>query len=385
VAGTLAYNFARFGHWFDFGVGYVLSQLDMSRQAAFSWRNASFNTYMFLWAPARLSAYFPFFKLAGIPQVPASHDSIENGVEEMNGALVNMPVLFLSFLAVSAAALSSPERRNSLRLWVAINGWIFLTAGAVLVFFVSICSRYLSDFTPPVALLAVIGCMTAPRWRFRFSPAAKVAVALVAFYSGFFALFQSFEFKQLFRRSSPSEYAGLSHFFDYPSHWYDRLRDRHYGPVEITAVFPENNAQTFEPLLSTGSGRLVDTVLICYEGNRHVRIGLAKFNHVSTWSEPMEVDFHKDHRIRIEIGSLYPPADHPFYDQYSLEEGNRMRHSASISIDGTPILTENAPAEFDDPIGYIPAIGFTRAWRQESWHFSGVVLNAVRIDDRDAR
>ena len=382
VAAVLAYNYARFGNGLDFGVRYVLAQLDLSRRQAFSWQNASFNTYMFIWAPARLSAFFPFFKLAAIPQVPEGHDGIENGVEEMNGALPNMPVLFLAFLAISAAALSSPERRHSFRIWVALNIWIFLGVLSVLVSFVSICSRYLSDFVPPIALLAAIGCMAAARWKFPFSQTAKVAVALIGLYSGAAVLCQSFEFKHIFRISSPQEYAGLSHFLNYPSYWYDRLRGRHYGPVEITVMFPENSSQNYEPLLSTGSGRWVDTVFVRYEGNHHIRIALAKFNHIYALSDSVEADFHNAHKIRIDMASLYPPPDHPYYDRFSPEARKRMGLSVSITVDGTPMLTMDAPIEFDDPIGYFPAIGFTRAWREEGLHFSGHILSTVRINDR---
>ena len=382
IAAIFAYNYVRFGKWTEFGITYILSAMNISKQAMFGWTYIPVNAYMVLWAPARLSPYFPFVKLADIPPLPAGHDSIRTGIEEMNGALTNMPVLFLA-AAAGFVALQAGSKRAEVRTWIAANAWMAGSVCAVIVCFLGVCSRYLSDFVPPLALLAAVGCMGASSWTFRGSSVAKGLVAALAVASCGFVLGQSAEHGEIFRAMEPQLYGRIAHALNTPSALYARIAGVPYGPRDLTVIFPQARTGHAEPLLSTGVGPRTDTVVVRYESDHSIKIGMQWYHTVYAWSQPLELDYSKPHLVHIEMGSLYPPSDHPYFDALAPADRTRLQRTARVSVDGHVMI--NGQVEFSDAVGFEPTIGSTRAWAQSGWFFSGTVLGVASSSPAAAR
>src|SRR5208283_1103902 len=100
VAGLLLYNQLRFDSPFEFGQRYELSGVDETRATHFSLSYLWYNCRAYLFAPANLSAYFPFVRVVSLPRPPAAHI----GVEDPYGIIPNIPFALLALLSPLACA-----------------------------------------------------------------------------------------------------------------------------------------------------------------------------------------------------------------------------------------------------------------------------------------
>ncbi|HEY1791453.1 MAG TPA: tetratricopeptide repeat protein [Opitutaceae bacterium] len=178
--GLAAYNHARFGSALQFGHDYQLSGNDVYGRSSFAWHFLRDNVRLYFLAAPRWHPGFPFIWEPVAPALSADHLPIEF----FFGVLPAFPALLL--------AAAAPRRAPAGALWalfVALALPICLYAGAT--------SRYLADFVPALALLAVAGfwrlagpAAGAVRWPvralFAFSVANAwlLAAALCGFYRG---------------------------------------------------------------------------------------------------------------------------------------------------------------------------------------------------------
>jgi hypothetical protein len=94
-----------------------------------------------------------------------------------------------------------------------------------------------------------------------------------------------------------------------------------------------------EPLVVSGVSFKADFIYLYYTDDSHIQVG---FEHTSyggaLTKPPIAIDYGAEHTVEIEIGSLYPPVDHPFYDGMNKSEIARLKHTLRVEIDGREVL-----------------------------------------------
>src|SRR5208282_4319788 len=107
-----------------------------------------YNCRAYLFAPANLSAYFPFVRVVSLPRAPAAHV----GFEDPFGIIPNIPFALLALLSPMACA-----NRRRLGLFVTCAALASLGVAAVVFTFQFASNRYMVDFLPGFIVLSVIG------------------------------------------------------------------------------------------------------------------------------------------------------------------------------------------------------------------------------------
>ena len=379
IGSTLAlYNYLRFGNPFEFGLSYQLTGNYEMMVKHFRLRFIPFNTYMYFFAPAQWGRYFPFVHFVHPPHQPNGY----YGWEYVWGAGVNMPVLWLALLAPWASWRRSGEdggRMSALSLTV---GVFFAAQTGTLLCFNTGAARYMADFVPALALAACLGLLVIERWlgaicRPTMRRGAHTVGGGLALFSVFFAAMMSMQIHEILPLLSPERYRRVAYGFNLAPAWIERAAGTKYGPLEIKLRFPRNK-QAVEPVLSTGWEFYSDRLLVDYLNDHEVRFIFDHTSRGSRVSEGIPIDYSATHLLRVEMGTLFPPAAHPFYDGMSNFEiatlTNRLRDSLDghVAFDCNQQFYEAAPESIrlgSDPMNRPKSTGF---------RFSGEILEVKR-------
>jgi hypothetical protein len=347
VAAVLAYNDLRFDSPLEFGAKWMFSGFNATKTTQFSLSYLWYDVRTYLFAPAHLSAYFPFVRVVSLAPPPAGH----SGGEDPYGVFPNMP--FVALAAASALACVNRPKLKPFALFVAVSS---AEVACVIFMYQFTTNRYMVDFLPGFMLLAVIGF-----WGLQehFSGAARgLATAgcwVLLAWSVLFNLFASLGHNELLRANNPVVFRRLLHAFDYPRYRFDRFSGRTYGPVELTVKFPTDRTGKVAPLLITGSEFLSDYLYVYYAAADKVAIGFEHAGYGGTVSEAVPVDYSRPHHIEVDMPPLYPPAGDPYFDGIppgTLEAFNlRLR----VSIDGNRVI--DTAERFHPPFAFRPTLG----------------------------
>lgn len=347
--GLAAYNYARFGNPLEFGTRYQLTEgTPYSELKFFSWDYVPANFRLYFLTPVNWQSYFPFVRPADLPPLPPG----QFGADYACGILVNMPFVWL------ALALPLAWRRPDL---AGLCGWtrlaLVLWAGNLipLLFFGAMAVRYLVDFTPLLVLFAGVGCLLLEqqlggrlqRWVARLAWGGLLVLS-VAF--NFFASCEFGGWLNFFNPpgsamvgswlqvSDPAGYARLAHAFNQPVAALEKIRHKAPGPLELTVVLPPFTHPHVEPLLVTGYGVATDYVWIEYLDASQIRLGVEHTLYGGLVSAPLAIDPAGEQRIRIEVGGLYPPREHPYFDAFSPAEALRRQETVRIDLNGRNVV-----------------------------------------------
>jgi hypothetical protein len=370
VAGIMAYNELRFGSPFEFGVTWALSGFNETKITQFSLSYLWYNCRAYLFAPAQLSAYFPFVRVISLPAPPTGH----YGVEDPYGVLPNMPFAALAL----AAALPGVRRRLLGPFTLAVAVASFAVA-CVIFSFQFATNRYMVDFLPGVMILAVIGF-----WGLReeFSGLARRIVSagcwLLLIWSVLFNLFAAFAHNELLRVNDPAVFHRLERVFNYPRFIFERIAGRGYGPLELTVIFPTDRKGQLEPLVITGLEFLSDYVYLFYASSDTLVIGFEHAGYGGPVTDPIPVDYSRPHRITVDMPPLYPPIGDPFFDGIPARAVEAFGVRLRISLDGIPVI--DTAEQFHPPFSIRPSIGSgAPTQRALGRRFSGKILGARRL------
>jgi len=379
--GLALYNYFRFGSAVEFGLHYQYWNDDPAQTTRFSWRFLAYNLRAYWFAPAGWVRYFPFVTFVNLPPAPVGM----YGAEDPYGVLPNAPfALFaLGVLALAARGALGSERR--LRLFcVAVT----LTAAATalpLVFYHAALIRYMVDFAPEVMLLACVGLLavTARPWfRGAAALAATAAACSLSAYSAAFNVLASIRHNELFREGSPASYAQVAHRLNWLSYAYDRWSGTKYGPVEMKVIFPPYTTSHSEPLVVTGRLFLSDFIFVHYYGPDSLQFGLEHTSRGTLLGPPMRATPGQVHVLRIELGSLYPPAAHPYFDSLSPAEARARQETVRVILD-QQVALDGAMASYD-AAGPMPSLGSGEDRTGFPLPFSGRILSWRRIQGGSA-
>lgn len=370
IAGVLAYNELRFGSPLEFGATWMFSGFDATKTTQFSPSYLWYNCRTYLFAPAHLSAYFPFVRVISLAPPPPGH----SGGEDPYGVFPNMPFVLLAFAAVLACA-----HRPALRafaLFVAISS---ASAASVVFVYQFTANRYMVDFLPGFIILSVIGF-----WglRERFPGPARGLVtsgcwALLT-WSLLFNVFATFGHNELLRRNNPEVYRRLVHTFDYPRWLFDKALGRTYGPLELTVRLPTDRTGKLAPLVITGSEFLSDYLYVYYAASDRLAIGFEHAGFGGTMSDPVAIDYSQPHRISVDMPPLYPPAGDPYYDGVPPGALDAVSRRLRVTLDGTQVI--DTIEQFHPPFAIRPTLGPDASPTGPlGGRFTGAILGVRRV------
>lgn len=372
-AGLALYNFLRFDNPLEFGQTYQMAGDNVSKLTVLSASYIPFNLHVYLFSLPGFSPYFPFLTVIDPPSVPAGQFGIENPY----GVIPGMPWVLLAGWALWRAV----RGRDALAWWIRMT-----FAGVALVFGLVCCfggntNRYQVDFVPGLTLLAAVGALvlaeTCRGIGFRRRVWAIGVVGLVL-WSGVFNVFISLQHNGLLEANHPARYARIAHFFNHGSHWLAKIREHRDGPVELRLVFPQHLKDKVEPLVVTGHQFLSDYLFVHYLDQGLIRFGLDHTSRGTKIGPVTRIDPAAEHVVVVQMGSLYPPRAHPYFDALSHEESERRTREVKVLLDGRTVL--QAMVDCYDASDWQPTIGTSKPNRPGfPRDFSGRIIGQRRL------
>jgi hypothetical protein len=357
-----AWNWIRFGSFTEFGNRYQLSDLDLRHLDLFSFRYAARNVGQFLFAPPRLGPYFPYVG-AGLAPI---------------GLLAALPFAWLA-----AGLLGASDRRLDPRLaWLgaivaAVVAGTFLPLAA----YFAPWSRYEIDFFVPWMVAAALGWLTwlsvVRGWLRTLVLGGGMILAAISI--SISLGFAGRETNELTRR-----FAGMARIGNLPAAARDWLEGSAYGPIRLQVTFPPDDRREPEPILQTG---WQDRDLITVKRIDPTQVIFQWFHPGAGGpvSDPVPIAPGSRHTLVIAMGSLFPPAEHPFFAQGEAAAAVfRWRHRLAIQVDGRTVLSadgsfyESGPG--DVRVGQV--VDCARDLARPAFSGSIVALGRQQVDAR---
>lgn len=364
----MTYNYLRFDDPFDFGIRYSLASGDLREARLVGPEFVAKNLSLYLFEARSVIRYAPFL----IPDANAW------------GLVPHLTIVLLGLLF--PLSWRHPPLRDArwILTGVLLAGTAVANLGLLSLFFGEQ-ERYLLDFSPPLLLLASFTALAVldQAGRLRSALVSRsvrwlvAALALYAVASGF-----------LFAMPRHHGLAGmlwLERLLNIPTHLIERLDDVRHGPVEMEVRFPRDRIGVTEPLLTAGFGGAAgDAVLVRYLDEHHVRFQAFHSGRGGPVSEPIRIDFDRVHRLRLAMGSLYPPRGHPVFAGWPDDKIDALRRRLKVELDGRPVLRGSMSVYPSTPSALL--IGGSHLNPDVSTQaFSGEILSAHRLGvDPDA-
>jgi hypothetical protein len=338
VAAILAYNYARFGRPLEFGQNYQLTGIYESHARHFSLRYALPNLAIYGLSWPRWSWQFPFLS------APWSGSAVPGylGGEEICGVGVTFPFLWLALASPLAWRGRPPETAGALRAMIGGVAAGGLAVGGLLVCYFSATERYLAEFTPALALLAVIGLLALERWRSRVVWRRLVLglAGLAGAVSVVLGVLLSFDYhSRLMRTTDAPAWARLSRLsrqaLDHLALWTGASQ----GPAVFRVRFPDQPAGTIATLLRAGAPPATESVLVEHLPGRRVRLGWQRAGAAPLWGRATDCAPGRAHDVTIQTGALYPAADLETATGLQADTAFRERTGVALWIDGQLVLS----------------------------------------------
>jgi hypothetical protein len=372
----LAYNHARFDSWTEFGTHYMLAGGNQQKTGMMSLGYVPVNLYYYLLAPAAWSAYFPFVQVTGFPPFPPPAGY--SGVENAYGALVTLPFLWTLWWLWRELRREPPVLPETLRLFGRIVCGLVAANVGFLLLMSAANNRYMIDFIPPLVVLAFVGVLAweqqARGWRKLLGRAGWLAALG---FTVFFNVFVSFQHNELLRYHNPGTYRWLAHAFDHLTWWYQRATGEQPGPLRIGLTFPAERTGRLEPLVVTGLSFRADFLYVYYTDDRSIQIGFEHTSYGGPVSKPVRIDYAGEHQLEVQMGSFYPPVEHPCYDGMPAAEIGRRKRTLLVTLDGREVLA--AQCDFYDSSPGDVAVGRNPVSEAFGRRFTGKIRAVERL------
>jgi hypothetical protein len=374
--GLALYNYLRFGNPLDFGFRHLMNAEDVAHEQLMSLRFLWYNLRVYALAPAGWSRFFPFVTVARLPLPPSGH----LGSEDPYGVIPNMPFALLALGIIGQLFRRRDLVPGELKAFALSVAVMAVGPGLMVSAFGAAINRYMLDFLPALIVLACLGLLwiDGRRWHRGLTRGAVGAImAGLLIYSAAFNVLASLGHNELFRAEHPALYERVAHRWNWISYEWDRWRGTKYGPVEMRVVFPRNATGQIEPLVVTGQSFLSDYLFVHYLGPDSLRFGLVHTSQAGILGLPVPIDPGKIHTLRIDMGSLYPPADHPYFDRLVPAQARLLQREVRVTLDGNVVLERQMPLY--DAISSRPSIGTSGDRPGLNRPFSGQILSWRRL------
>jgi hypothetical protein len=365
------YNYERFGSPLDFGFRHLMNGEQVWKEDLFAPRFFAFNVYVYALAPAHWIPYFPFVTVASLPTPPTGH----LGSEDPFGVIPNIP-----FALLAAAALYFATQRRTwplhLRLFCAAIAIEAAGTGLATSAFGGAINRYEVDFVPSILVLACIGwlaLMDGGILRGGWRRLAAAGLPLVLLFSVTFNVLASLGHNGLFRVEHPALYRRIAHRWNALSVKLAQWHGTQYGPLEMDVVFPDEKEEKDEPLVTTGCSFMSDYLLVHYDGLGRTSFALEHSSYGHFMGPLVEIEPGVVHKVKVEMGSLYPPAEHPFFDTLTPVEAELCTRTLRVTVDGNVVLQRDLP--FYDAASLQPNVGNSGDLPNYRRKFSGKIVS----------
>lgn len=316
------YNYMRYGDITEFGVKYQFAASDQRFIKLTDPANFLINLRSYLLSGSYYSPYFPFVWPRG----------------DVLGLLIWAPFAALSILFPVTWRTGIAGRNLA---WP-ILGLVFIST--VLLHLASLCllpfanGRYLLDFLPTAILLAVItaGALISKVrcWHLSIRWVVPFCIICLATFTMASSLLLGVQ-----RQPNKSAQNFLAHSMDYPARWWETWFGVRHGAIELQIVFPELVPGRHEPLVVTGFGR--DLIYMVSLDSNHARFGFFHEGAGGPLSEPIEIKPGRKYTLGIDVGGLYPPAEHPVFRGWDISVVEALRRRVYVRLDGDVILHWN--------------------------------------------
>lgn len=219
---AFAHNYARFGHFLEFGQNYQLTGIYESKATHFRPSYFVHNVGIYYFQPPTLTREFPFISATVTREGPPGYLGSWN--EPVCGIALTLPFLWLALAVPWSLGHRNNELQPEYRILLGSIVLSFLGLTAVTLSYFLATPRYMADFTPTLALLACLGAAIIERktvgtWWRRPTVLSMVALGAVTTLSG---LLMSTDYHgRLLKTLSPQEWHTLErafHFFSTKTH-----------------------------------------------------------------------------------------------------------------------------------------------------------------------
>jgi len=335
LAGLLIYNYQRFDDFLEFGRNYQFGV--KSEKAQFAVPYLWHNLRVYYFTLPEFSRYFPFFYPGReSPQPPGYF-----GREFAHGQFFFVPLALLALVGGGVAIRGRSTARILLPLSAALAFW-FLCNGLIIGLGGMRANRYMIDFQPALLLLTCLGVLTAAGTGHRLYRGIIAACVGLLLFGSFYNVMISLQAGESFRQNNRPAYERLARVFDHPSWWYQRLTHETIGPLTLEVVFPQASPGTLEPLVATGTPWFSDVLFVHYENPGTIRFVLEHAGYDGPSSPPITITPGKPHRFEIDLGSLYPPEEHPFFSRLTRAQMRLLKRTVRIDLDGATVFRASA-------------------------------------------
>lgn len=330
------YNYARFGDPTQFGFKY---QVNAMMKEHFPFAELSFfwpNLKWYYLTPPVISPFFPYsFPINAEVRPPNYY-----GYEVVHGQWLSLVLFGLCFIGWVGRR-KGQDTPHMLRFFWVLGLASFVCLYLSLAFFGARADRYVVDFHSPFVL--VITLMMAYAWtnraKKRLAFLGAIAAAVIAACSASLNLFAGMQTLERFAISHPKANAFLSYYGNYPSHLLAQSGFFHYGPVELRVRFPAVEADhILQPLVSMGVPSQVDQLSVLLHRGNNLQLRIEHQRYPGTGSAVMPYNPDHDYVIRLDVGSLYPPKEHPFFRGWSDAEKDSLKSRTHVWLDGRQVI-----------------------------------------------
>lgn len=334
VGAALAlHNYARFGNPLEFGTKYMLGGANEAEARYFSPAYFGYNVDRYFLRPAEWLRYFPFIFQPASGVFPRGY----YGVEEVYGVLPGFLILWCVPLAPLALWRREASARRQIGAWLVAA--VLLAAGPafMLCCFWAAMARYQPDFLPALVMLGGVGALALDRLLRERRPsvrwALRTALAIAMMVSIAYGVLQSMALYDNLRRLNPRTYATVARAFNTPTFLWEKLTGTPHGPIAMEVKFTPQPPGTREPLIGTGVTTRQDRLFLVHESGGGVRFGGAHDGGAERLGPVVYPDFAKSHRLRVEMGSLYPPEEHLYFSNHDSRQRVELTRWWRVELD----------------------------------------------------
>jgi hypothetical protein len=111
-----------------------------------------------------------------------------------------------------------------------------------------------------------------------------------------------------------------------------------YGYIELQLRFPSGKWKVAEPIVSTGVQGAGDILYVIYSDPGHVRIGFDHWSGGGPLTAPISIDYAREHRLDVSMGSLLPAADAGTYAGKAPETVQALKQQLRVRLDGKIVM-----------------------------------------------
>jgi len=159
-----------------------------------------------------------------------------------------------------------------------------------------------------ILAVAVVALIFAQTKRWPFVARAVPAICLSALAG--FTLIESVMLGLQRQRDKATQHTAAV-ITDFPARWWEKWTGTGHGSVKCDIVFSGSEPGYIEPLIATSFDR--DLIYVVRDDQTHLRFGFFHEGSGGPIGNPVEIQPGKKYRIEIDLGSLYPPNEHPAY------------------------------------------------------------------------